>query len=70
MVGFGQMRGELMAVNEGCGMVSAELEHQQTVGRDFLFWEVQQRRQRQRLFIQTSQLDVTLQGGAEALVGG
>ncbi len=50
--------------------MSAEQEHLQTAGRDFLFLEVQQRGQRQRLLIETRQLDVTLQRGTEALVGG
>lgn len=45
-------------------------EHLQTAGRDSLFLEVQQRGQRQRMFIETRQLDVMLQRGTEALVGG
>lgn len=63
-------RESLTAVTEGCDVVFAEREHLQTAGRDFLFLEVQQRGERRRLLTETSQLDVTLQRGTEALVGG
>lgn len=45
--------GEGRTVAEGDGAAFAEQRHLQTAGRDFLFLEVQQRGQRQRLSIET-----------------